>query len=202
VARHRDVQAFDERSADYESGRLGGWHQRIAEWTVDIALARHPTPLHVLDVGCGTGYLLRQLAVRCPDAVGLFGVDPAGGMIEVARSAAAGDERLCFSIGVAEQLAYAAGSFDLVVSTTSFDHWADQKMGLAECARVMAPDGQLVLTDLFSVLFLPTLVVGHRGRARTIRRANALLTLAGLRTIEWHKPSPFITILRAVTAEK
>lgn len=65
MARHRDVQAFDERSADYESGRLGGCHERIAEWTADIALAHHPTPLHVLDVGCGTGYLLRQLALRC-----------------------------------------------------------------------------------------------------------------------------------------
>ncbi|MGO9583691.1 MAG: hypothetical protein ACLP36_12905 [Acidimicrobiales bacterium] len=45
-------------------------------------------------------------------AVELFGVDPARGMIEVASSAGAGDERLRFSIGVAEQLAYAAALRD------------------------------------------------------------------------------------------
>jgi ubiquinone/menaquinone biosynthesis C-methylase UbiE len=38
-----------------------------------------------------------------------------------------------------EHLPYADGTFDLVVSTTSFDHWSDQGAGLAECARVMTP---------------------------------------------------------------
>jgi SAM-dependent methyltransferase len=58
-----------------------------------------------------------------------------------------------------------AATFDLVVSTTSFDHWADQQAGLAECARVLAPGGCLVLADLFSALLLPTLLAGRRGKA-------------------------------------
>jgi SAM-dependent methyltransferase len=45
-----------------------------------------------------------------------------------------------------EVLPFPEGSFDLVVSTTSFDHWADQRAGLRECARVLAPGGWLVLT--------------------------------------------------------
>jgi ubiquinone/menaquinone biosynthesis C-methylase UbiE len=57
-----------------------------------------------------------------------------------------------------------------VISTTPFDHRADQRTGLAECARVLAPDGCLVLADLFSVLLLPTLLAGRRGKARTRRR--------------------------------
>jgi len=43
----------------------------------------------------------------------------------------------------AERLPWPAATFDLVVSTTSFDHWADQRAGLAECARVLAPGGCL-----------------------------------------------------------
>jgi ubiquinone/menaquinone biosynthesis C-methylase UbiE len=62
----------------------------------------------------------------------------------------------------ASRLPWPAATFDLVVSTTSFDHWADQRAGLAECARVLAPGGCLVLADLFSVL-LPTLLAGRRG---------------------------------------
>ena len=129
MARDRDVDAFDRRASGYESGRLGGLHRDIADRTIRIALAEAPDPRRVLDVGCGTGYLLRQMAARLPGAVDLAGVDAAPGMIEVARSAEPADPRLRFSEGFAEALPHPAGSFDLVVSTTSFDHWADQGAG-------------------------------------------------------------------------
>ena len=41
--------------------------------------------------------------------------------------------------GAAERLPFADASFDLVVSAMSFDHWADQELGLAECAPVLLP---------------------------------------------------------------
>jgi SAM-dependent methyltransferase len=85
-------------------------------------------------------------------------------MIEVARDAAAADGRLRFVVGTAERLPWPAATFDLVISTTSFDHWADQRAGLAECARVLVPGGCLVLADLFSVLLLPTLLAGRPGQ--------------------------------------
>jgi ubiquinone/menaquinone biosynthesis C-methylase UbiE len=206
MARDRDREAFDERSAGYETGWRGDLHHRIADRTVDIAMASGPPPLHILDVGCGTGYLLRQLAERCPEAVGLVGIDPAPGMIAEAKVAATENVRLGFSTGVAEHLPFSEGTFDLIVSITSFDHWADQRAGLAECVRVMAPGGHLVLTDRFSAVLLPTLLAGHRGRARTVRQASRLLTAAGFHSIRWHQLRG-ITILaglliRTVTATK
>ena len=183
----RDVRAFDERSAGYETGVRGELHHRIADRTLDLALTLTREPAKVLDVGCGTGYLLRQLALRCPSAAELAGVDPASGMVEVARSKVRGDTRFAFSAGRAEHLPYGDAHFDLLMSTTSFDHWEDQGAGLAECARVLAPGGRLVLTDLFSRLFAPTLVVGRRTRARTPHRATALLEAAGLRSVGWHR---------------
>src|SRR5437764_15336834 len=118
-------------------------------------------------------------------------------MIEVA-AAAATDDRLRFAAGTAEKLPWPAGTFDLVVSTTSFDHWADQQAGLTECARVMVPGGTLVLVDQFSAWLLPTLLVGRRGRARTKRRAARLVTAAGLRSLRWH--DLYAVSIRAVTA--
>ena len=117
----RDVAAFDARAGGYEGGWLGRLHQQIADRTADLALSAVPAPQRILDVGCGTGYLLRQLADRCPDAAELTGVDPASAMIAAARAAAAG-ERLRWLEGTAEELPFPEGSFDLVVSTTSFDH--------------------------------------------------------------------------------
>jgi Methyltransferase domain len=48
--------------------------------------------------------------------------------------ASIGGGRLNFRQGQAEQLPLADETFDLVVSTTSFDHWQDQRAGLAERA--------------------------------------------------------------------
>ena len=97
----RDVAAFDARAGGYEGGWLGRLHQQIADRTAELALGVAPAPQRVLDVGCGTGYLLRRLADRCPDAAELTGVDRAPAMIAAARAAAAGD-RLRWAEGTAE----------------------------------------------------------------------------------------------------
>jgi ubiquinone/menaquinone biosynthesis C-methylase UbiE len=184
--RDRDVQAFEERAPDYESGYLGQVHQDIVRRCIDLTLARFPAPERVLDVGCGTGLLLRQLARRVPAAVELTGIDPSGAMVGQARARAA-DPRLRYVQAMAEQLPFPDAAFDLVVATTSFDHWADQGAGLAECHRVLASGGHLVLTDLCSPWLLPTLVGTRSDRARTPLRATRLLAAAGFRSITWHR---------------
>jgi ubiquinone/menaquinone biosynthesis C-methylase UbiE len=195
----RDVQAFDERAASYESGRHGQLHKEISDRVVELALDRVPAPRRVLDVGCGTGYVLRQLAGRLPKASEFLGVDAAPKMIEVARSASS-DERLTFRHGTAERLPADEGGYDLVVSTTSFDHWTDQAAGLRECARALAPGGALVLTDQFSMLLWPTMVGSRHGKARTRSRASKLITAAGLREPQWHRC--YAVIIQTATAVK
>ena len=111
MTRDRDIAAFDVRAPGYEDGWLGRLHHQIADRTADLALTLRPAPRRILDVGCGTGYLLRQLAARCPQAE-LAGIDPAPAMIEAARAAAVG-ERLQLVAGTAEDLPWPAGTFDL-----------------------------------------------------------------------------------------
>jgi ubiquinone/menaquinone biosynthesis C-methylase UbiE len=195
----RDVRAFDERAASYDSGPLGRMHRDICDRVADLALNLAPAPRRVLDVGAGTGYLLGVLAARLPGAGEFAGVDAAPAMVAAAREHAA-DARLHFRLGTAERLPDADGRYDLVVSTTSFDHWADQRAGLAECARVLAPGGQLVLADQFSLLLWPTLLAGRRGKARTRSRATRLVTAAGLRSVRWHRV--YAGIIQAVSAAR
>lgn len=194
---HRDLAAFDERAAGYEQGWRGRLHHEIGERTARLAMSRSQSPDRVLDLGCGTGYLLRRFAREYPDAQKLAGIDAAASMIEVAKDGA-DDARLDFLVGVAEQLPYPDGSFDLVVSTTSFDHWSDQQKGLVECRRVLTDGGQLVLVDQFSNWLLPTLIVSRRGKARTKKRAGRLLATAGFQSVVWH--DLYATIIKAVTA--
>jgi ubiquinone/menaquinone biosynthesis C-methylase UbiE len=196
MAAERDVAAFDARASGYESGRLGAFHRQLAERTAAIALAEDPSPRAVLDVGCGTGYLLRVLASRSPGTAELCGVDAAPAMVEVARREAE-DARVSVQLGVAESLPFGDGAFELLVSTTSFDHWADQAAGMRECARVLSPGGRLVLADLISGLLAPTLVGSRRGKARTRRRVETLLAGAGLEVLAWHRVQ---TLIAAVVA--
>ncbi|OCB53527.1 hypothetical protein A5677_20900 [Mycobacterium malmoense] len=196
---HRDVAAFDDRAAGYDRGWRGRVHHEIADRTAQLAVATVTAPEYVLDVGCGTGYLLQRLARRYPNARHLAGVDAAPQMVSVARSLAH-DPRLSFGVGFAEELNYADRAFDLVVSTTSFDHWSDQLAGLMECARVLRPGGSLVLVDQFSPWLLPTLAAGRRGKARTRRRAEKLLLQAGFQSPKWQRL--YAVIINAVTAKK
>jgi ubiquinone/menaquinone biosynthesis C-methylase UbiE len=185
VASERDVAAFDDRAEVYESGWRGRLHHQIADEVAALLVCLAPNPRRVLDVGCGTGYFLRELAERFPAAQVLRGIDAAPRMVEVARAMAI-DTRLSFNVGFAERLPYESKSFDWVVSTTSFDHWQDQERGLAECARVLEPEGHLVLADLFSRCLIPTLFGSRRRKARTRERLTPLLAGAGLGSPSWH----------------
>lgn len=199
VPPHRDVAAFNDRAPEYDHGWRGRLHHEISDRTADLAVAAVASPAGVLDVGCGTGHLLRTLARRYPDARQLCGVDAAPQMIATA-SAFGGDDRLSFAVGVAEDLRYPDDTFDLIVSTTSFDHWAAQQAGLVECARVLRPGGHLVLVDQFSWWLLPTLATSRRGKARTRGRATGLLRRAGFTDPHWHRL--YAVIINAVTATK
>ena len=103
MARDRDVAAFGERAQRYDEGWLGRLHHQIADRSADLALTCVPAPRRILDVGCGTGYLLGRLAARAPQAEILAGIDAAPAMIAVAEGSAS-DDRLHFVVGAAERL--------------------------------------------------------------------------------------------------
>jgi len=157
------VAAFDRRSSSYEQGPLAAWHAAVISTTAQIAIGAAGAPQHVLDIGCGTGQLLRPLAQQLPQAVDLVGVDPAAGMIATGRQWPALDPRIRLSQAAAEALPHPDASFDLVVSTVSFDHWANQGAGLRETARVLRDGARLVLADLCATWA----VARHRPRPET-----------------------------------
>jgi ubiquinone/menaquinone biosynthesis C-methylase UbiE len=196
---YRDVELFDDRATRYDHGWKGRLHHEISDRTAALATASVPSPQWVLDVGCGTGYLTRVLASQYPDAEELAGIDAAPRMIKAAKKFPE-DDRLKFAVGVAEQLPYPDNAIDLVVSTTSFDHWTDQQAGLIECARVLRPGGRLVLVDQFSRWLIPTLITTRRGKARTKDRATRLLLRAGFCNLQWR--DLYAAIIKAVTAAK
>ena len=126
VSQRDDVARFERRAGSYETGPLGHWPRLVAERTAEIALQAVPSPRAVLDVGCGTGVLLRLLAERVRGQVPLLGVDPSPAMITEGHAVRDLDGGCGWSRGVRRTCRSPTIASTSLSSSVSFDHWADQ----------------------------------------------------------------------------
>jgi len=98
----------------------------------------------IVDVGCGTGELLRTLSLAAPDA-DLTGVDLSPEMLGIARGKL--DQCVELKQGRAEALPFEDEAFDCVVSTNVFHFIRSPMAALREMFRVLRPSGRAVITD-------------------------------------------------------
>jgi SAM-dependent methyltransferase len=134
-------------------------HQAEAIWPQERRLFDRyglSGPLHILDLGCGTGEITRRLAERYPEAT-LLGIDILEGNLALARrdSASIGT-RIDYAQGDAFALDLADGSFDLVVCRHMSQAVPDFPLVLAEITRVLKPGGRLhLLSEDYGMLHFP-----------------------------------------------
>jgi ubiquinone/menaquinone biosynthesis C-methylase UbiE len=173
----RDVEHFNRWSSTYDDS----WMQRRLFDRVHskvLALAgsmiEHSQPVTILDVGCGTGRLLRKAQTFWPQAH-VIGVDAAEGMIDIARREL---PEGIFYTGVAENLPLAEASVDVAVSTISFHHWHNQEEGLREIARVLRPGGYFLLADFVLPAWLAVII--RRARFHSDAQLRRYFERAGL----------------------
>jgi ubiquinone/menaquinone biosynthesis C-methylase UbiE len=170
-----DVERFNRWADTYETFWGRRFFDRMHQAALDlVAGGEEVCPRVVLDVGCGTGRLLRAAARRWPGAR-LIGVDPAEAMVTVARRLTPEAE---FHVAGAESLPLPDAVADVVLSTISFHHWGDQAAGLREVARVLRPGGRFGLADVSLPAWLAKLV-RHPG-ARSTAVIRALFSQAGM----------------------
>jgi ubiquinone/menaquinone biosynthesis C-methylase UbiE len=128
---------------------------------LDLALPRRGK-IDTLDAGCGTGFLSFELGGR---GHRVTGIDFAPAMLaEARRKAAERGVSICFEEGDAEQLPFASGSFDLVVSRHVLWTLPHPEAAIDEWIRVLRPGGRLAVID---GQFDPGFLVHQRENART-----------------------------------
>ncbi|MDX1658307.1 MAG: class I SAM-dependent methyltransferase [Nitriliruptorales bacterium] len=133
IAEHPEIYER-ENEAIARDGRLDAALREVADWT----------GRELLDIGCGTGFWLPRYG---QDAASVVGVEPDPELLARARERVAREENIDVRAGSAEHLPLPADSVDLAHARFAYFFGAGADTGLAEAARVLRPDGTLVVVD-------------------------------------------------------
>ena len=105
---------------------------------------------HGLDIGCGPGLLVSELARDVGPTGRMVGIDQSADMVAMSgerarRAALAG--RTEFAVGDAVELHFPEQNFDFLTAVQVYEYVADLPRALSEAYRVLKPGGRLVVMD-------------------------------------------------------
>ena len=152
-----------------------------------IRQAALATGQRVLEIGCGTGNLSLR-AARTQPGVDVLGTDPDPLALARAERKIRAGQSIRFERAYAQELPYADGAFDRVLSSLMLHHLDDdaKTATLAEVARVLRPGGSVHIAD-----FTGEARGAHGFLSRRMRKAGhvtddipGFLRAAGLQAIE------------------
>jgi SAM-dependent methyltransferase len=150
---HRFVNELDEIALECLTARLESRAQdKVFAGLLDKYVSKLALPPRskILEVGCGTGAVLRYLARRSDFTGRATGVDHCSHFIDIANKFAqveAVGDRLDFQVGDAHSLDFPTATFDVVIAHTLISHVTAPLAVLGELARVVRPGGTVVVFD-------------------------------------------------------
>jgi SAM-dependent methyltransferase len=166
----------------------GDWARSAVLDPVMLERVEHGSVRRALDVGCGEGRFCRLLAREDIEATG---IDPTEALIDGARRR---DPRGRYLAGRAEDLPFADGAFDLVVSYLSLVDIEDLAAAAAEMARVLVPGGKLLIANLASHNSAGRWLKDDRGEAvgflidDYLQERSFRQKWDGIDIVNWHRP--------------
>jgi demethylmenaquinone methyltransferase / 2-methoxy-6-polyprenyl-1,4-benzoquinol methylase len=135
---------YDVTNTVISAGLDSYWRWRLAR-----QVARYPAR-DILDVACGTGGVMFQMARRCPMATRIVGADFSEAMLRVGRTRLVRtrqSHRLHLCVADALCLPYPNNSFDVVTMMFGVRNFTRPAGGLGECYRVLRAGGALCLVE-------------------------------------------------------
>jgi ubiquinone/menaquinone biosynthesis C-methylase UbiE len=122
-------------------------HARVRRW--GLGYVPSESYVAVLDIGCGGGGALRDMASRFPNAK-LYGIDYSQDMVLLANKVnkkLLKKGRVEISQGSVSSLPFSNNTFDLVTAFEACYFWPDLHRDLQEIKRVLKPGGTLLLVN-------------------------------------------------------
>ena len=176
-----DRELCHERLGDrFETGLSDYDTQRRLEILCDEFLGRFDlSGKRALDVGCGLGYFSRRLKERGADVTS---VDLGEKLVE--RTVTLAGSRGVVADALALDEKFAAGSFDVVISSECIEHTPDPAKAVTQMCRLLAPGGVLALSTP-NLLWLPAVKLATVLKVRPFDGFENFSTWSGLeRTLE------------------
>ncbi len=136
-----ELELCEEFNRWAEAGRaeeMEQHHVPIVEPTLALMDLRPAD--HILDVGCGSGWLVRRLAALVPKG-SVTGIDVSDQMIRRSQLANGAVPNARFILGTAEAIPAPSDSFTKVLSVESAYYWHDPARALSEIFRIVRPSG-------------------------------------------------------------
>ena len=139
IAQNENLREEFNRWAEAGKGEsMETEHRPIVEPT--LAMMKIAPHDEVLDVGCGSGWLVREIASRVPQGQ-VLGMDVSDEMISRAQRSATNLRNVEFVVGGVDAVPRAANSFNKVISVESSYYWPNPAAGIQEIFRVLRPGG-------------------------------------------------------------
>ena len=112
--------------------------------------------INVLDIGCGFGFPLIEIAQRIGEGGRIYGVDPWKPAVERCRMKIdkLGLKNVSVIEGCAEELPFEKEFFDLIVSNNGINNVKDMGAVLKECRRTSKRGAQLIFTQNLEKTFI------------------------------------------------
>ena len=131
---------FDKRASSYDDGFEGKFSKKF--YRVLLSRLNLKPFAKVLDVGCGTGYLLRKMA----DAQEIqgYGIDITQNMIDIAAEKCSD---MTIQTSACEKTPFDEGSFDILTVCMAYHHFSDKAGFAKEAARILKIGGCLYIAD-------------------------------------------------------
>lgn len=140
---------FDLWAAYYDSLFTTFFYQAIHQKLLEYVYLKENT--NVLDLGCGTGLLLKRLVKKFPQIQGI-GSDISSSMLEEANLKNEYREKIAFVKSKAESLCFKDKQFDAIFCTISFLHYSEPEKVFYQVNRVLKDGGVFYLVDIYGWL--------------------------------------------------
>lgn len=148
-----DELGFLDFEADLSSPDIIASYDEVPLWSAMFGLLMFEhVPLvgvaRALDIGCGTGFPLIELAERLGPAAQVDGIDlwPQALARAAQKIAARGTPNVHLHEASASALPFAPATFDLIVSNLGINNFDDPASAIRECRRVAREGATLALT--------------------------------------------------------
>lgn len=112
--------------------------------TILMPLIKKNPDLKILDIGCGTGQLAKEVSARFPK-VNYMGIDVASNMVALAKAANKG-ENVRFKVCPIEKF-NADEKFDVIICTHSFPYFPDKEKMLGKIVDMCKDGGNVIIVN-------------------------------------------------------